>query len=1509
MKKNLWERLLPRPHKSHFLTLSAVLALSPLVGTEYSHAAGSAIVTTPVVNKDVQWIHLNSGSVMDGNTIAIDISNHTHLQTESGMTLSASSKDSSASARIDGNMLKVTVLSAGTATIELTAEKAGRTTAIDTLQFNIIRIGDTNGDGNVTSADALYITKIANTTPPITDPIEINRLDINRDGKVSKEDATALLTNYVGKSGTVASTFIVNIVEINDKPLVTQSHVDGQLKLNEVLEIMPEYQDVEGDLADVYSYQWYRGKDPDGSSKQAIDGATSKQYTVHMDDVGKYLFVAVTPSAQTGVKYGDTSIWTSPIPVPDTTPPELSQPLQPLLQMTKAAMSSDFVMVFNEPVKASTGNITLRKKADQSIIQSFAATDEAKVKIHGETVEIVKPKLADVTDYYIEVDPTAIQDFAGNNFAGLSGSTSWGFTTPDTTAPIVTGLLPGNSALDVVKNAALRITFNEAVKAVSGKTITIYKADQTEFETISVEDTSKVTITGTEVTIQHENFSESENYYAFVEAGAFTDLSDNVFAGITNNSAWAFEVPDVTDPEAKTLYPQNNGKNINVTDDFHLNFNEAVTAVSGKQIKVYDANTHSEVATLDVDDSSQVTITNNEVVFQIPGLQNDKSYYIEVDSGAFKDNAGNPAVAIGGISDWKFATPDTLAPTVTAYSPLPNGMTESKDSALTLTFSEDIKADATKMITINKSSDDEKVIDFYSTDPDHVARTNNLVTLSNLNLEENGSYYIAIAEGAFTDYTGNRYAGMSGKTDWAFATPDTTAPTISLLSPANLATHVTLSAPLEVTFNENVKAVSDKTVSILKYSDNSVVATYSATDTTKVSVSGKVVTIVNPGLSDETTYYLKMDNGAFADLSDNAFEGISTSATWSFSTPDTTPPKVAQLTPNNQASEVSKSADFSVVFNENIQAVAGKMIDIYKTSDHSSAIVSYDISDTNHVTINGKTLTIKNPGLDDFTQYDIDIAEDALEDMSGNKFIGLVGTTSWSFWSPDTRTFTSTNFEDFTENQLAVTGGTILDLIITGDTFKDGLIVDEPNSLSVDDFVLNNAPSGLSILSADKVDDHEVYLALDYDGTDFDTDITNFSVTIRAEALAAGSSLTSPDTTITATVEPNIVSTDPVTATQTNTHIKENLSVNFSEPVTAVSGKQITIYKKSDDSIVQQIDAGDTSKVTVTGSTASIQHVELAAVTDYYMLIEKGAFLDLENNPNAGITTKTQWSFTTLGLINTVNISPANGSSNVNKSGDLTMTFDSDVTGVAGKKIKIYKKADDSLVDTIDAGDTSKVTTSNSVATIKHVTLMDQSEYYVIVEGGAFKDVQGKLNTAITAKTDWALKTVVYNPGPFITDFVDGGDGRIALEMANLPNSAGYGGYQLWVYKYMENTGTMKIDKFPLFAEVNKDLLYIFIGTIFYDAMDIMNIWYYNDEIDAYNPASFTVNAYVITDASGKAIDVLGDPTAVTANAFLPNGGTLVRKPSMGGGVSTYLPFQWNEYSKGNFQYFGTHTN
>jgi hypothetical protein len=98
----------------------------------------------------------------------------------------------------------------------------------------------------------------------------------------------------------------------------------------------------------------------------------------------------------------------------------------------------------------------------------------------------------------------------------------------------------------------------------------------------------------------------------------------------------------------------------------------------------------------------------------------------------------------------------------------------------------------------------------------------------------------------------------------------------------------------------------------------------------------------------------------------------------------------------------------------------------------------------------------------------------------------------------------------------------------------------------------------------------------------------------------------------------------------TNLPVGANLELTFSEPVTAVAGKNITIKKKSNDSVALTIDAGDTTTVTVSGANVTINPtVDLAYGTEYYVLIEAGAFKDAAGNDFAGIPDSTTWPFAT----------------------------------------------------------------------------------------------------------------------------------------------------------------------------------------------------------------------------------------------------------------------------------------
>jgi hypothetical protein len=83
---------------------------------------------------------------------------------------------------------------------------------------------------------------------------------------------------------------------------------------------------------------------------------------------------------------------------------------------------------------------------------------------------------------------------------------------------------------------------------------------------------------------------------------------------------------------------------------------------------------------------------------------------------------------------------------------------------------------------------------------------------------------------------------------------------------------------------------------------------------------------------------------------------------------------------------------------------------------------------------------------------------------------------------------------------------------LSGTTFADA-------TLDASSFKLNNAPSGVTVESVAYTDTTHCTVNLAYDGTDFDSNVTDFSLTIAGTELACGSALTSDTLTITAKVE------------------------------------------------------------------------------------------------------------------------------------------------------------------------------------------------------------------------------------------------------------------------------------------------------------------------------------------------------------------------------------------------------
>lgn len=112
----------------------------------------------------------------------------------------------------------------------------------------------------------------------------------------------------------------------------------------------------------------------------------------------------------------------------DVTAPTAST-FNPANAATNIVLSGNLVVTFSENIaKGTTGNITIKRTADNVAVQTTAVTAAA-VTVSSATATIPFSGLAYSTGYYVNIDAGAFKDIAGNNFAGITTTTTWGFTT------------------------------------------------------------------------------------------------------------------------------------------------------------------------------------------------------------------------------------------------------------------------------------------------------------------------------------------------------------------------------------------------------------------------------------------------------------------------------------------------------------------------------------------------------------------------------------------------------------------------------------------------------------------------------------------------------------------------------------------------------------------------------------------------------------------------------------------------------------------------------------------------------------------------------------------------------------------------------------------------------------------------------------------------------------------------------------------------------------------------
>jgi endonuclease I len=431
----------------------------------------------------------------------------------------------------------------------------------------------------------------------------------------------------------------------------------------------------------------------------------------------------------------------------DSTPP-LATAFAPLDNAASVPVTSTPTITFNENVKKGTGSILIKRSSDNSTFESINVTT-SQVTVTGAAVTITpSANFANSTGYYIEIPAAAIEDIAGNDYAGISGAAAWNFTTiaasvlPSATETFTTGwrVLPtgASTSADYYAEGNGQGTFARF-------DLGIFNLTKLDF---GLSGASTITsVQSAEFTLTHNDrtFTQGTEVEFFFTTDAATGKTfDAAQVNGINNSQFTFAPISL----GKFPYtPKAGGQ----TDVFTLDLAAAGPALvsrlnTGEDFSIIIAATTPMAA---------VTYSGKGNTFD-PG---DPSLKLTVNETT-------------GV--------DTTAPAVAFFTPADGSGGLPISSNLRINFNEIVQKGTAGTITIFRSSDN-SVFEAIPVTSTQVTVNLGTVTIDPAaSLESAGSYYVQITSGAIEDTSGNDFAGIADTTTWNFSTAQ---PPITNLGP------------------------------------------------------------------------------------------------------------------------------------------------------------------------------------------------------------------------------------------------------------------------------------------------------------------------------------------------------------------------------------------------------------------------------------------------------------------------------------------------------------------------------------------------------------------------------------------------------------------------------------------------------------------------------------------------------------------------------------------------------
>ncbi|MGW8185212.1 MAG: Ig-like domain-containing protein [Candidatus Moraniibacteriota bacterium] len=686
--------------------------------------------------------------------------------------------------------------------------------------------------------------------------------------------------------------------------------------------------------------------------------------------------------------------------------PQLILPT-PANNAAEVLVGINIVSKFDRIVEKGTGKIHIKKKSDDSIIESIDV-ENSNITGWGTDTLTIDPTndLPGNTEIYINIDPTALMDSLGDFFFGIADNTTWTFTT-QYIGPQLILPTPANNAAEVLVGINIVSKFDRIVEKGTGKIHIKKKSDDSIIEEIDVQD-SNITGWGTDtLTIDPTNdLPANTEIYINIDPTALVDSLGNYFFGITDNTTWTFTTENITveGPQIVTPFPSDNATNISPDSNLTINFDRPVEVGTGN-IDIINATDDSIIETIDIT-SGNVTGWSTDTLTINPtnNLPSNTPIYINIDPTAIVDTLGNYFFGITDNSTWTFTTGSTVGPQIILPTPANNAADVQVNINIVSKFDRIVEK-GTGKIHIKKKSDDSIIEEIDVEDSNITGWGTDTLTIDPTNdLPGNTEIYINIEPTALVDSLNNYFFGITDNTTWTFTT-QYIGPQIITPLPADNATNIDPTADLTINFDRVVE-VGTGNIDIINATNDSIIETIDITSANVTGWSTDTLTI-NPtnDLPGNTEIYINIDPTAIVDTLGNYFFGITDNTTWTFTTENITTegPQIVTPSPADDATNIALDADLIINFDRPVEPGTGT-IDIIQAEDNS-IIEAIDVNSDNITGWGSDTLTI-NPtdNLPADTDIYINIEPGAVVDTLGNYFFGINDSSTWSFRTGDAST-------------------------------------------------------------------------------------------------------------------------------------------------------------------------------------------------------------------------------------------------------------------------------------------------------------------------------------------------------------------------------------------------------------------------------------------------------------------------------------------------------------------------